>query len=95
MTLRIASVGEQAIEGSPVTIRVTQPDGTKKTQTTPIPSADGKTPDGQGELHSATVERFTDRFKIANPATVGACLVEAYMDAAIGGDSIRVKPQVV
>ena len=93
-TMLISSTGEVGIGDNKATVRVTQPEGTSKTQAVTIGPVTGHTPDGQGEQHTLTIEKFTEVFKIANPALVGSCLVEAYLDKEIGGDSWKGNPVV-
>lgn len=94
LRMNVVSVGEQPIEDNEVTVRVTQPDGTKKVQKGKIGPVTGKSPDGQGNIHTFTLDKFKQRFKIADPAKIGDCVIDAYLDKEIGGDVFSGKPAV-
>jgi hypothetical protein len=82
----IESVGDQTdISKNKATFRITPPGGSGQTVELTIGAPTKKSPDGQGNQHTVTI----DKLKATYPAEAGAqgnYKIEGYLESAIGGD---------
>jgi hypothetical protein len=84
--MQVVSVGEQPVDDYKVTVRVTQPGGKRHTHKVPMGKGNPLSSEGQGTIYFPFVANFHRTFSIGSNVDPGACWVEAYFPAVLGGD---------
>lgn len=85
--LFLHSVGDAPIDAFKATVKVTPPGAKAKVVKVVIGPADGRTKTGEGQAHTVKIPGFKKRFPAPDPkAPVESYQVEAFLDAALGGD---------
>ena len=90
LALAIDAMGEQPVDDFTATIRVTPPGGKAHVVQVKIGKSIGASQNGEDKVHRVFFEKMRATCPSADPkALVTEYLVEAFLDAAIGGDSFK------
>ncbi len=87
LTMSVDAPGEQPVDGYAATVRITPPGGKAHVVQVTLGKPVGASDNGEDKVHFVRIVQFRATYPSADPkAPVTDYLIDAYLDAAIGGD---------